>query len=183
MSDTTTPADAADAIRGDYLAAKAGIEGDDRLSAEGKAEMLAVARDKANAAIEQVQAGAEAAVVAERTTLESRLLAAPPAPLGSTPGDRIAHGASYRDAVQRAAMTATSAELLDLQRRAQLTGDSLLARATVVVAFERADADVLNAWIAANPNDEADVERLWDMTHRPRSNRDLLAAAFTMAKV
>jgi len=183
MNDTTTPADAAERAREGFANMKADITADRSLSATGKAERLAAARDTTNAAIDQIQADAQAALASERASLESNLLAAPSPSLGATPTDRIAQTASYRDAVSRAGMTATPGELVDLQRTALLTGDTLLARATLVVGLQRGDPETVNAYVAANPKLGADVERLWNLTHAQRSTVDLWAEAITFAKV
>lgn len=158
-----------------FARTKQTIDADRLLSLEGKQEKLTAAREMANASIARLREGVEKANEAPRASLEIKLLAVPTTMLGSTT-DNIATTASYRDAITRAGSTVTPAELLDLQNTAVMTGDKLLARATMVVGLRRGDIPVVDGFSAANPHLEADVDELFVMTHT--STRNAIGRSF-----
>jgi hypothetical protein len=187
MSDTTTPADEVARIHREFTETKAAIAADTSLSDEGRTARLAAVAETANARIDKLRTDVEGGDAVERSSLELRLLAPPSAPLGASATDKIAHQASYRDAIARANMTTSPAELLELQRTAHLSGDSLLARATLLVGMSRGDADTVNGWSRANPADEELVDRLFTLTHsgdtRDKATLRSLQAALAFGKV
>lgn len=178
----------ADELRASFARIRQHVLADPTLSDEGKQQKIATAREQANANIRGLQEEATAQQAAERQRLE-RLLFGPPALLSSNVSDRLAQDASYRDALDRARRTdpGRPESLLDLLTQAERTGDRLLSRAAMVVGFERDHVDVLNTWSAANPSYEADVDRLYELSHpddRTSSGlREVLADAFTYASV
>lgn len=130
------------------------IRADQRLSDDAKAADVARLTAETNANRKALGAAHEAGLAAELDTLRRRLCSPPGVATGA---ERIARDASFRDAMQRA--HATEARngpvhpLMDVIHGARLTGDDLQERAAMVVALERGDADVLDAWLQAHPED------------------------------
>ncbi|MEQ1698907.1 MAG: hypothetical protein ABMA25_02305 [Ilumatobacteraceae bacterium] len=171
----TDPTAEANEARERFASTKEYITADRSLSPEGKKERIAAAREAANAIIAKVRSDVEKAAAGRRAALELALLSVPTSVFG-TPADKIAAAASYRDAITRAGMTVTPDELLALQDTAMMTGDKLLARATLAVGIQRGDIAAVDGYSAAHPQMEADVDELFEMTHT--TTRNAVANAF-----
>lgn len=77
-------------------------------------------------------------------------------------GDPATLIASRRDAGDRVANITDEDELQNLLRRANRTGDEVMARAVAERATELQAVKVVNAFIADRPNLDAAVNRLWN---------------------
>ncbi len=193
MTDVFVPADAAGlkaqaeaeaqaaARRGEDLMAMAGevaalareriarIRNDERLTDEAKAADVAPIVAARNAKMKALGEELEVSLGRELDTLRRRLCTPPPS-AAATGAEIIARDASFRDALQRARQTkprdGVFHQLLGLSDTARLTGDSLQERAAMVVALERNDVDVLNAWIKEHPDDAEILQRAYDLHDR-----------------
>jgi len=147
----------------------AAIRSDQRLTDEAKAADVAPIVAKRNARVRALGEELEASLTRELDTLQRRLCTPPPS-ASATGAEIIARDASFRDALQRARQTETRDgvfhQLMDLSHTARLTGDSLQERAAMVVALERNDVDVLNAWIAEHPDDAEILQQAFDLKDR-----------------
>lgn len=74
---------------------------------------------------------------------------------------------SYRDALDRAHQidAGDTRAALRLLEQARVTGDDLLSRAILAVAYTNRWNDVVNAYTDANPTAYKDAEELWDLHH------------------
>ena len=190
MSNADDRALKADELRASFGRMQQHILDNPMLSEEGKHEQIAAVREQTNAKIRALQDEASAALEAERQRLE-RLLFSPPRPLSAATtsvSDRIAQDASYRDALDRARRTdpGQPESLRELLEQAQRTSDDLQSRAAMVIAFERGNVDVINAWSSANPSYERDVDRFYELsqrTDRSHGLREVVAEAFDFMTV
>jgi hypothetical protein len=71
---------------------------------------------------------------------------------------------SYRDALDRANQITGTRDALALLEQARVSGDDILARAVLSVAYTNGWADVINAYTASNPQNEAAADELWSLT-------------------
>ncbi len=170
-------------VRSQYLESKARIQGDARLTQEGRAEHLGALKAQANAQIAAAEAASQTAAASERSRLEERLMR-PPVGFTASSEAKIAASATFRDAMQRASATSPlDNSLRELHDLAQLTGDESMARAAMVVGMRRGDPDVVNAWSRHNPTHEASVDRLFELMHQPPSVQQRFLGATQFAKV
>ncbi len=140
------------------------VRKDERLAEDAKVCDIARIKAKANAQVKAFRAEYEASLHRERDELRLQLCT----PSRHTTGaERVAVDASFRDALERAQRTPPQEvdrhPLADLFHRATLTGDGLQQRAAMVVALERDDVDVLNAWLESHPGDDTALQRLHDL--------------------
>jgi hypothetical protein len=155
------PDAAASAIRAGGQARIAAIEANKDLSLIGRIAQTEAVRSDVNARLAALAESVKAAEAARVDALRQRIFV-PPTPLGATASDKIASAASMRDALDRASRTSQTTEELDgMLARAITVADSIQARACLVIALERFDADVVNAYTAANPTEHDTVEQYW----------------------
>lgn len=115
---------------------------------------------------EERRAEAEAIASAERKVLGI------PYPERSSASERAMIALSYRDALDRAERAASDREdlgaLLDLLERAEVSGDSLLARAVYHTATRRGVRQVADAYLASRPTEQARWERYMQVRNEAR---------------
>jgi hypothetical protein len=95
-------------------------------------------------------------------------------------GDVASLAIARRDADERIEGVTDPAQRQALLAQATRNGDPTLARAIVQAAFEFNDVDTVNAFIAAYPNLNDAVERLWTAQNRKTVGVDL-AVGFRLA--
>lgn len=186
---TGSRAEQAEALRAAFAAQRAELYADTSPynEAERQRRYLEL-RERTNAAIAQLAEAEQAEAEAERTKLERELLGPPALPLGASTTDQIVRDSSFRDARERARATEErpvdpARGLMALYRDAVLVGDTIQAKAAFVVAFDRADIDVLNAWSEDHPADEAKVDRLYELRAEEIGARRALVGAFLFGGV
>lgn len=93
--------------------------------------------------------------------------------------DRVAVDASYRDALERARSTEPAApdQLRQIYRDARSVSDSLQQQAALVVALDREDIEVINAYIGDHPTTGRDIEALFGLMQQRSGQAALMIAA------
>jgi len=175
--------------RADRVASDAGrriaaIEADTRLSDDAKRIDIEAIKRSVNAerkALRDVYEGQ----LTDRLDVLRRRLCSPPE--SASTAEAIARDASFRDAMERArrteARTAVGHPLADLLFSARLTADSLQERAAMVIALERGDLDVVEAWVETHPNDRAPLEELREVHHRVTDKRERFGRSMAFARI
>lgn len=154
---------AATAAQDNYQA----INADRDHSREWKAQQLAAVQEKhAQAVNDQLGRIVTADASANRSDMDAVF------GLKGIAGDPASLTASRRDAGDRVAAVDNTRDLSAMLRRAETSGDEVLARACVQRAVEIHDSATVNAFIASHPNLEAATERLWT---RGTSGTDIAA--------
>lgn len=101
----------------------------------------------------------EQAAKARHKTLESKLFGLP---AHATSSDQL----SYRDAYSRAHDIPFSEEekAVALMQHAERSGDAMLAKATLAVAYERGWVDAINVYANAHEELDTDINELWRLS-------------------
>lgn len=138
-------------------AAYAAIRADERLTDDFKRRSIAERQVQVHRAVD-----AELEAEARKVIRVDRDDAAQVFGIAGLPGDAATLIASRRDAGDRVADITDTAELRNLLRRANRSGDEVMARAIAERAVEIQAVDVVNGFIADRPKLDAAVNRLWN---------------------
>jgi hypothetical protein len=136
------------------------IEQDEQLSDKGRKQRLAVTYLQHKRGIDTELQKMAAGVVNTDRDDASRVFG-----ISGLPGDPASLSISRRDAGDRVASIDTAKELGELLRRANRSGDEVLARACAERATQMqgpAAAEVMNEFLNARPSLDAAGERLWN---------------------
>lgn len=101
---------------------------------------------------------AQAQLEEDRRELARRLFG-PVVPAGADPVAAVVTVALWRDGLARA-LRCSQAEAVGLLDAADAAGDDQLARALCAVAVQRGWIDVIEAFVAANPDSDVDLDVL-----------------------
>lgn len=150
-----------EAVGQEYRQRVADIEADETLADAFRAEQ--VDRVRQEGAAKRAELGDQyRTLISDRYNTVRTSLCAPPPSTSSL--EAVTTATSYRDALQRAASTSPGSRALDeLVSLAQSTGDSLLERATLVVAMERGESRIVEQWAERHPADADRLDELHDL--------------------
>lgn len=126
------------------------------LSPEAKRTAIASAYLKAVDAVDVLKAASEAAAVGRIQTLSRQLFGLP-----TTAGS--ADMTNLRDATERVAKFDQISEALAALNQAILIGDTAMVRAILGAAYANQWSDIIDAYLALYPADQAAAQELWDL--------------------
>lgn len=124
-----------------------------QLSPEGRQRAIAKAYTRAQDKLDSIRQTQVKTTANARNDVEARLFGLPKY---SDPAAVI----GYRDAQDRAGRIENVGEAQQMLRRAQISGDTQLARAILGRAFETGWGDVVDAYVEADPSIANDVDSL-----------------------
>lgn len=142
-----------------YARAVETIRADRSLSPEGKAERIAKAWRATSEEIQRLRVEYQKAREQHRQDLE-RSVFGPTYPHGATEADKVAVRSDYRAALDRAEQVQGAEQAADLLDRAELTSDTVLARAVATVAASRGFTNVLEKYADSRPEARAAIDEL-----------------------
>lgn len=175
QSGNTPQQQKANALRGEYQRLIEGIRNDRTLSPHGKQKELASLYLDYKPRMERLEAEETAQHQTRSKALRRDLFGLPGY---ADPNTAI----SYRDAQDRAASIEDEQTALTLLNRAELSGDTSLAKAVAAKAFESGWNQVINEYADANPNSEAKFNELIDLESYGKGSAgfaQILSAAMT----
>lgn len=144
------------------------IEGNDTLSDIGRRRQLASSylgrRDRVERELQRL---ADTCAQQDRSDASSVL------GVYGLKGDPASLAISMRDATDRVAEINNAGELNDLLRRADRTGDEVLARAIAARALDIQEPAPLHQFLATRPQLDSAVERLWNANRADTESFDL----------
>lgn len=154
------------------------IRNNDRLTDDEKRRLIAAEWVRAFDEIAAAREAVTAEAARELQALKLKRLGAPSLPVGAGPEEALVRRTSYRDALERADRRETAPDLERLLRQAVLSGDKEQEQAALVVAMTRVLTNlggkskvedgnpltVVNAYLENHPAEEADLQRIIDLT-------------------
>lgn len=164
----TTQQDTATELRTTYDAAVAKINAGTTLTLDGKkialAKLYVPLKDQLDGLRDQQYGG-------QKTRLEALEKTVFGLPANAPTADTV----SYRDALDRVtsldmADSGTPAALARLYETAKVSSDTILTKAIIFRAFDLDLADLINAYLQDNPEQDATVTELWNLIHAPQNN-------------
>ncbi len=162
----------------------AAIKADSRLTEDARRGDIAELTKAANQKRAALGAVHEEGLMGRLEGLRRRVCSPPG---GLTGSETIAVTSSFRDALERAKRIeyseAGARELAELARTARTISDPLLERAAMVVALERGDVDVLNAWAENHPAEAPALNELFELERGVGSIEQRFRRAGHFAKI
>ncbi|MDO9439887.1 MAG: hypothetical protein Q7T73_03260 [Beijerinckiaceae bacterium] len=125
------------------------------ISVEKRNKIIARAYLDLKDGLDQLEASTKRAADARRSELERSVYGIP------NKADASAM-ISYRDALDRASQVEKEAAAVDLYKRAQTSGDDLLARAVLATAYQNQWVNVINNHAELYPETDAQLNELWN---------------------
>jgi hypothetical protein len=132
------------------------IRNNTNLSADAKRTAIASAYLKAVDAVGVLKSASEAATVGRIQTLSRQLFGLP-----TTASS--ADMANLRDATERVNRFDQTSEALASLNQANLIGDTAMVRAVLGAAYANQWSEVIDAYLALHPTDQAAAQELWDL--------------------
>ncbi len=169
-------ADRVKEVRQGYERALDTLRADRDLTPEARAKRIAQAWQATSNEMARLRKQHAEAKVQRRQELEQNLFG-PRYSYGATETDKVHLRADYRSALDRAEQAKGPDEALDLLNRAELTGDTTLARAVAAVAASRGYAKALNEYAARRP----DVGETLDELSGLSDKRQAIAESFAFS--
>jgi hypothetical protein len=161
---TDVAIDPADVIRQNAASKYTAIRANQSLNRPALMKQLAQAHLESKSQLDALRTKADADTTARQSQLSTKLLG-----IGSTdPSAAISH----RDAQDRALAikpgdTRTPSAMLD---NATQSGDTAMSKALLGQAINVGNADLVNQYTDAHPEQQSDVEELWNLQNAPKVN-------------
>jgi hypothetical protein len=135
------------------------IQADGDLSEVAKGKRIAVIREEANLKLEKTGEAHAKDTSDTHARLQKRVFGLGFKQDASAVEKNVAQQ-NFRDAIDRASKAADPQAALSMLKRARITGDSMLAKAAALVAYERDWAGVLNEFAGSSVDAAAGLEEL-----------------------